>query len=122
MKVNLGGFFLFRSRAAYLCSQSSSVYLPPHTVVVAQLVRAPDCGSGGRGFETHLPPHRKPRSDAGFFYARKSVAVLVCDDRHTLGIEVAKNRLLPGRRHHFAPRFAVRLARHFGNNEGPFIL
>ncbi len=25
-------------------------------VVVAQLVRAPDCGSGGRGFETHLPP------------------------------------------------------------------
>ena len=26
------------------------------TVVVAQLVRAPDCGSGGRGFETHLPP------------------------------------------------------------------
>ena len=26
-------------------------------VVVAQLVRAPDCGSGGRGFETHLPPY-----------------------------------------------------------------
>ena len=25
-------------------------------VVVAQLVRAPDCGSGGRGFESHLPP------------------------------------------------------------------
>ncbi len=25
-------------------------------VVVAQLVRAPDCGSGGRGFEPHLPP------------------------------------------------------------------
>ena len=41
------------------------------------VVRAPDCGSGGRGFETHLPPHRKPRSNAGFFYARKSVAVLV---------------------------------------------
>lgn len=27
-----------------------------YMVVVAQLVRAPDCGSGGRGFETHLPP------------------------------------------------------------------
>ena len=27
-------------------------------VVVAQLVRAPDCGSGGRGFETHLPPKK----------------------------------------------------------------
>ena len=24
---------------------------------VAQLVRAPDCGSGGRGFESHHPPH-----------------------------------------------------------------
>ena len=27
--------------------------------VVAQLVRAPDCGSGGRGFEPRLPPKRK---------------------------------------------------------------
>src|SRR4029079_16448734 len=26
-------------------------------VGVAQLVRAPDCGSGGRGFETRHPPH-----------------------------------------------------------------
>ncbi len=25
-------------------------------VVVAQLVRAPDCGSGGRGFKSHHPP------------------------------------------------------------------
>ena len=25
-------------------------------VVVAQLVRAPDCGSGGRRFEPDLPP------------------------------------------------------------------
>ena len=28
-------------------------------VAVAQLVRAPDCGSGGRGFETHQPPKKK---------------------------------------------------------------
>ena len=28
-------------------------------VVVAQLVRAPDCGSGGRRFETDLPPNFK---------------------------------------------------------------
>jgi hypothetical protein len=27
-----------------------------YTVVVAQLVRASDCGSEGRGFEPHLPP------------------------------------------------------------------
>ena len=25
-------------------------------VAVAQLVRAPDCGSGGRGFDTHQSP------------------------------------------------------------------
>lgn len=25
-------------------------------VVVAQLVRAPGCGPGGRGFKSHLPP------------------------------------------------------------------
>ena len=28
-------------------------------VVVAQLVRASDCGSEGRGFESHLPPEKK---------------------------------------------------------------
>ena len=35
-------------------------------VGIAQLVRAPDCGSGCRGFESHYPPHitssRKGRS------------------------------------------------------------
>tara|TARA_A200000113_G_scaffold121344_1_gene109145 strand:- start:543 stop:653 length:111 start_codon:yes stop_codon:yes gene_type:complete len=35
-------------------------------VVVAQLVRAPDCGSGGRRFETGLPP-KKPLRNQGFF-------------------------------------------------------
>ncbi len=28
-------------------------------VGIAQLVRAPDCGSGGREFESHYPPHTK---------------------------------------------------------------
>jgi hypothetical protein len=28
-------------------------------VIVAQLVRAPDCGSGGRGFEPRLSPVKK---------------------------------------------------------------
>ena len=28
-------------------------------VIVAQLVRASDCGSEGRGFETRLPPQTK---------------------------------------------------------------
>ncbi len=29
-------------------------------VDVAQLVRASDCGSGGRGFESHHPPYSIP--------------------------------------------------------------
>ena len=41
------------------------------TVVLAQLVRASDCGSEGRGFEPHIPPQRgnliKIRLRAYFF-------------------------------------------------------
>lgn len=32
--------------------------------VVAQLVRASDCGSEGRGFETRLPPKKQKESEA----------------------------------------------------------
>ncbi len=39
------------------------------TVVVAQLVRALDCGSRGRRFETGLPPiKKKPFISKGFFF------------------------------------------------------
>ena len=40
-------------------------------VDVAQLVRVPDCGSEGRGFESHLPPEKKrlpPKGVALCFY------------------------------------------------------
>ena len=38
-------------------------------VVLAQSVRAPDCGSGGRGFEPHIPPQNKKSLELqGFFY------------------------------------------------------
>lgn len=42
-------------------------------VVVAQLVRAPDCGSGGRRFETDLPPRSKRSyvSKTFFLYPKK---------------------------------------------------
>ena len=33
-------------------------------VVVAQLVRALDCGSGGRGFESHHPPIKESKKGA----------------------------------------------------------
>ena len=36
-------------------------------VVVAQLVRALDCGAGGRGFESHHPP-KKSLLISRFFY------------------------------------------------------
>jgi hypothetical protein len=39
-------------------------------VVVAQLVRAPDCGSGGRRFEPGLPPKKGCFVfETAFFYA-----------------------------------------------------
>ncbi len=37
-------------------------------VDVAQLVRAPDCGSGGRGFKSHLPPKKNPITLWGFLF------------------------------------------------------
>ena len=38
-----------------------------YTVDVVQLVRMSDCGSEGRGFESHLPPEKKklPRQNGG---------------------------------------------------------
>ena len=36
---------------SYLCRPLFS-----YTEALAQLVRASDCGSEGRGFETHMPP------------------------------------------------------------------
>ena len=37
-------------------------------VVVAQLVRALDCGSRGRRFETGLPPKKSPSRNRGVFF------------------------------------------------------
>ena len=38
-----------------------------NTEVVAQSVRASDCGSEGRGFEPHLPPLKIPMQSVGIF-------------------------------------------------------
>ena len=32
------------------------VFENPNMAALVQLVRTPDCGSGGRGFESHMPP------------------------------------------------------------------
>ena len=46
-------------------------------VVVVQLVRTPDCGSGGRRFESGLPPKKNPQLMEGFFY--KEINILQPD-------------------------------------------
>jgi hypothetical protein len=49
----------------------NSITFAIQMVVVAQLVRASDCGSEGRGFEPHQSPHqgkfKKPASQLAFF-------------------------------------------------------
>ena len=42
-------------------------------VGVVQLVRAPDCGSGGRGFEPHLPPRRETKTVSLFLFHTLSI-------------------------------------------------
>ena len=37
-------------------------------VDIAQLVSASDCGSEGRGFESHYPPHKKRTPSWVFFF------------------------------------------------------
>ena len=37
-------------------------------VDLAQLVRVPDCGSVGRGFESHIPPREEEVRESLFFY------------------------------------------------------
>lgn len=40
-----------------IACQGRHAYIVCPTVGVAQLVRASDCGSEGRGFKSHHPPH-----------------------------------------------------------------
>ena len=46
-------------------------------VIVAQLARAPDCGSGGRGFESHLSPHKKATFHGGFLFLNLDNKIIV---------------------------------------------
>ena len=48
-----------------------------YMVVVAQLVRASDCGSEGRGFEPRLPPFNKNLLSARLALERHAVVVYV---------------------------------------------
>jgi hypothetical protein len=54
------------------------LFCRPETVDVVQLVRTSDCGSEGRGFESHLPPKQKRLTAKGgtalFFKERLKLA------------------------------------------------
>ena len=63
-----GDFFARTEKVYYIC-----IPIRPdngHTVDVAQSVRASDCGSEGRGFESDLPPrwNGELNFDSPFFY------------------------------------------------------
>lgn len=49
------------------------LHLSSQTVVVAQLVRASDCGSEGRGFEPHHLPPVNPDNCSGLIFFNKSL-------------------------------------------------
>ena len=56
--------------------------MPPiKMVVVAQLVRAPDCGSGGRRFEPGLPPVLKAPCENEELFFWIDVIYFIIEDR-----------------------------------------
>ncbi len=75
---------------------------PINTVGVVQLVRAPDCGSGGRGFEPHLPPkeiYKQVERPVFLFCMRRfSINRLLMHTPHSGCLSYVKDALY----HHFA--------------------
>ena len=64
--------------------QKKVLFLRAETVDVAQSVRASDCGSEGRGFESHLPPKGFPNSGKkvfGIFFNQKAPASWVLSEK-----------------------------------------
>ena len=56
----------------FQCDVKRKTLIQIYTVVVAQLVRALDCGSRGRRFEPGLPPHTNLREKPGGFFIIKN--------------------------------------------------
>ncbi len=62
------------------------LYLPPqkYTVVVVQPVRTSDCGSEGRGFESHHPPKKALKfSGLFYFYFMELTAIILAGGKST---------------------------------------
>ena len=58
----------FAKREKYITFAIRSERTPDCMVDVAQLVRVTDCGSEGRGFESHLPPSKVSEKETFFVY------------------------------------------------------
>ena len=63
----------FRNVDMVLNFYPKSIIFGTIMVVVAQLVRAPDCGSGGRRFETDLPPQKESFTEMWSFFLYESI-------------------------------------------------
>ncbi len=66
--TGFGEKYIFSPSRLILRSVWCNMQKPPVTVGVAQLVRAPDCGSGGRRFDSVHPPHCAGRFVRRFSY------------------------------------------------------
>ena len=58
---------IYERKKLYICTRKQMVD-------VAQLVRVPDCGSVGRGFESHLPPRIKKDVKRRLFFFSHQVS------------------------------------------------
>ena len=62
-------------------------------VDIAQLVSASDCGSEGRGFESHYPPQKKKRHPSGCLFFFLGVVMGFEDLNTTCRWQVVRRRL-----------------------------
>ena len=72
--------FKLPAQNVILKEKGFSLFLLPYkTVAIAQLVRASDCDSEGRGFEPHWLPKKFPVVMTGFFLFQFTVSFLFRD-------------------------------------------
>ena len=60
-------------------------------VGLAQLVRAPDCGSGGRGFDSHNPPQNAGTQDPLCAIFKKTIQFICASANEQIYWDVAKS-------------------------------
>lgn len=59
--------FQANDESSILSARTTTIFRNKYMANVAQLVRAPVCGSGGRGFKTHRSPQLKIEGNTFYF-------------------------------------------------------